>query len=235
MDQIIQQIRQQLQMHADDKTRVAGERFFKENVKLYGIKAAIVAQIEKEIYKELKAWSKSDIFQLCEILWKSGYMEEAMIACKLSVRQKKEFLPEDFSLFERWINEYITNWATCDTFCNHTVGEFVMKYPQFISSLKTMAHSPNRWMRRASAVSLIVPARKGMFLPEIFEIAQILLLDPDDLVQKGYGWLLKVASQTYQNEVFQFVYNNRLQMPRTALRYAIEKMPDELRVKAMER
>ena len=52
-------------------------------------------------------------------------------------------------------------------------------------------------------------------------------------MQKGYGWMLKVASQAHQAKVFHYVMKNKAVMPRTALRYAIEKMPPELRQKAM--
>ena len=55
----------------------------------------------------------------------------------------------------------------------------------------------------------------------------------DDLVQKGYGWMLKAASEAHCNEVFDFVMKNKDIMPRTALRYAIEKMPKELKAMAM--
>ena len=88
-------------------------------------------------------------------------------------------------------------------------------------------------MRRSAAVSLIVPARKGKFLTNIFEIANLLLIDKDDLVQKGYGWLLKTASVPYQQEVFDYVMDRKTVMPRTALRYAIEKMPKVLKKQAM--
>ena len=88
-------------------------------------------------------------------------------------------------------------------------------------------------MRRAAAVSLIIPARQGKFLNDIFEIADLLLLDKDDMVQKGYGWMLKVASQKHQLEIFDYVVANKAIMPRTALRYAIEKMPPELKAIAM--
>ena len=90
-------------------------------------------------------------------------------------------------------------------------------------------------MRRAAAVSLIVPARQGKFLQDIFELADVLLLDEDDLVQKGYGWLLKAASQAHQREVFDYVLAHKTTMPRTALRYAIEKMPKALKSAAMEK
>ena len=110
-----------------------------------------------------------------------------------------------------------------------------MKYPAFIEELKEWTQSKNRWLRRAAAVSLIVPAKKGHFLKDVFEIADQLLLDEDDLVQKGYGWLLKVASHLHQKEVFDYVLKNKKNMPRTALRYAIEKMPQSLRREAMKR
>jgi 3-methyladenine DNA glycosylase AlkD len=90
-------------------------------------------------------------------------------------------------------------------------------------------------LRRAAAVSLILPARKGKFLPQIFEIADRLLKDRDDLVQKGYGWMLKEASKSHRDEVFRYVMEHRKEMPRTSLRYAIEKMPEELRRRAMEK
>jgi len=61
------------------------------------------------------------------------------------------------------------------------------------------------------------------------------LTDKDDLVQKGYGWMLKVACQEHQQEVFEYILSKKSIMPRTALRYAIEKMPNELKKAAMER
>jgi 3-methyladenine DNA glycosylase AlkD len=108
-------------------------------------------------------------------------------------------------------------------------------YPKFTTNLIDWSKSENRWKKRASAVSLIIPARKGLFLPEIFEIADTLLADPDDLVQKGYGWMLKAASEAHQTEVFDFVMSRKNVMPRTAFRYAIEKMPPERRAEAMKK
>ncbi len=144
-------------------------------------------------------------------------------------------MPEDFRIFEKWVHKYLNNWASCDTLCNHNVGDCVQMYPGYLSELKKWALSDNRWVRRASAVSLIVPARHGKFLADIFEIAELLLTDKEDMVQKGYGWMLKEASKPYQKEVFDFVMKNKAVMPRTALRYAIEKMPAGLRAMAMEK
>lgn len=233
MSTIVENIRKELIENSDEKTRISGERFFKEPVKLYGLKSAITEKIGKEHYTKIKGKPKSEIFEFCEELWKSGYIEEAGIACNWSYYIHKSYEPEDLLIFEKWVSNYVTNWATCDTLCNHTVGTLIEMYPDKIAELKRWTKFSNRWMRRASAVSLIVPARKGLFLNDIFEIAGLLLLDKDDMVQKGYGWMLKAASQAYQTEVFDFVIRNKALMPRTSLRYAIEKMPQELKKKAM--
>ena len=142
-------------------------------------------------------------------------------------------MQSDITTFERWVSSYINNWASCDTFCNHSVGTLVGMYPELLSNLKGWALSGNRWVRRAAAVSLIIPARNGKFSEDIFEIADILHSDRDDMVQKGYGWMLKEASKANQEKVFGYLMSKKSTMPRTALRYAIEKMPAELKAKAM--
>ena len=235
MNGIIEKIRADLRLFADEKTRLQGERFFKEDIKLYGLKAARVTELAKTYFKLIPERSKKKVFELCEELWRSGYAEEGFIACEWSYSMREEYVRDDFAVFGRWVHKYITNLATCDTLCNHTVGKFIEMYPEFISDLKKWAHSDNRWVKRASAVSFIVPARKGMFLTVIFEIADILHSASDDMVRKGYGWMLKAASQAHQKEVFDYVMKRKATMPRTSLRYAIEKMPQELKKLAMAR
>jgi 3-methyladenine DNA glycosylase AlkD len=233
METTIDKLKTELIRNADDKTRIQGEKFFKEHVKIHGLKSAQVTLIGKAYYRDLPDKNRLKIFSLCEDLWKTGFMEEAGIACMWSYNVHKQYIPEDFIVFERWVNRYVTNWAACDTLCNHTVGTFIEMYPSYLAGLKKWALSGNRWVKRASSVSLIVPARKGRFLEDIFEIADILHSDPDDMVQKGYGWMLKSASQAHQKEVFEYVMRRKSTMPRTSLRYAIEKMPRELKAMAM--
>lgn len=230
---IINKVRQELQKNMDEKVQASGQRFFKEKANLYGVKTDVASKIGKTLFKEIKDKKKAEIFDLCEELWRSGYIEETFIACNWAYAIRKQFEPGDFKVLEKWLNQYVDNWASCDSLCNHTIGSFLEMYPEFVSELKKWAHSKNRWMRRGAAVSLIIPARKGKFLSDIFDIANILLQDKDDLVQKGYGWMLKSASQVFQKDIFDYVMQNKKVMPRTSLRYAIEKMPLELKTKAM--
>lgn len=232
MEDILKTVRRALQENADEKIRESYQRFFKEEVRTYGMKSATAQKIGRKAFDEIKHKSKEEIFALCSELWKSGYLEEAAIACAWSYNIRKQFVPEDFAVLESWVENYVTNWGTCDVLCN-TVGEFIEMYPRFVQELKRWAHSENRWMKRAAAVSLVVPAKKGMFLDGVFGIADILLTDPDDMVQKGYGWMLKEAAREHQTEVFNYIMSKKAVMPRTSLRYAIEKMPKELKTLAM--
>jgi 3-methyladenine DNA glycosylase AlkD len=232
---ILHKIRKELEQNANETNQIGAKRFFKEEIKVYGLNTKHVSQIAKDYFKLLKNSTKSEIFELCEQLWKSGYMEESFIACNWSYSLRKSFEKTDFEVFDRWVKKYISNWAACDTLCNHTIGSFIEMNSEYLSRLSDWASSNNRWVRRASAVSLIIPAKKGLFMDKIFEIADILLTDTDDLVQKGYGWMLKAASQAHQKQVFDYVVKNKAIMPRTALRYAIEKMPKDLKTITMQR
>ncbi|MGE0079126.1 MAG: DNA alkylation repair protein [Bacteroidales bacterium] len=235
MSQIVDNIRKELISTSDENTKQSSQRFFKEEIKCHGVKSAAVVKIGKEHYKSIVNLSKKEVFDLCEELWESGFIEESFIACNWSYYMHSKIEIDDFLIYEKWIRTSVNNWASCDTLCNHTVGEFLEKYPSYIEKLKAWAKSENRWVRRAAAVSLIIPARKGLFLNDIIEIANILLLDKDDLVQKGYGWMLKAASQAYQKEIFDYIMSKKSIMPRTAFRYAIEKMPRDLKVIAMKK
>jgi len=235
MSDIIEQVRHELVNNSDETTKESGKRFFKEEVKLYGVKTMIVTKISRQAFKSIEKLSKKEIFDLCERLWASGMLEESFIACNWAYAINKQYAEDDFLLLERWVNEYVANWASCDTLCNHTIGTFLEMYPSYIEKMKVWTKSPNRWVRRASAVSLIVPAKKGLFKEDVFEIADNLLLDADDLVQKGYGWMLKSLCARYEDDVYRYVLNKKDIMPRTALRYAIEKMPEARKKQAMIR
>jgi len=235
MSNVAQRIRNELRENADEKTRNSFQRFFKDKVKCYGVKTGTVGKIAKKYWNEIKGKNKKEIFELCEELLGSDYTEEVFIVSFWGMNFKDFVRPGDLAVYEKWIKEYVNNWAKCDGFCNHTVGDLIAKCPILVDELKKWAKSDNRWLKRASAVTLIVPAKKGEFLKEAFEISDALLVHSDDMIQKGYGWLLKEESRKHQKEVFNYVMENRHRMPRTALRYAIELMPQKLRKKAMEK
>jgi len=231
---LLKEIRIELTKHIDKKYLETSQVFSKEKVKSLGVRTPVVRKIAKDYFAKIKDLSKEEIFKLCEQLLETGYDEDRHIAFDWAFRLRRYYAKSDFQLFESWLKKYVNSWGSCDDFCTHAFGEFILLFPEFLPKLKTWARSKNRWLRRASAVILIYPNRHENFLPEIFRIADILLLDKDDLVQKGYGWMLKEASKQYEKEVFDYVMRHKEVMPRTALRYALEKMPKGMKQKAMK-
>ena len=235
MNSLIGRIRDELKANADEKTLGSGQNFFKDKIILYGVRTPVVNKISREYWKEVEIFPKKKIFSLCEELLSSKFMEEAFVVSFWLPNMIDRLERSDISVFKAWIERYIDNWAKCDSFCNHTVGDLIQKYPEIVFEVKNWAKLNCRWLRRASAVSLILPVRKGGFLKEVFEIGDALLREEDDLVQKGFGWLLKEASRTHQEEVLDYVLRNKMLMPRTTLRYAVELMPKELKTVAMKK
>ena len=228
------EVRRLLRDQADPQAAESSQRFFKEPVAVYGLKSAAVKKIAAQVFVSLKKQPKAEVLARCEELWRSGYMEEAGVACEWAYALRKQYEPGDFKVFEKWLGQYVSNWAFCDNLCNHTIAAVVGMYPQLVPAVKAWAGSDNRWLRRGAAVTFIIPARKGLWLDDLFEIADRLLLDQDDLVQKGYGWMLKAASEAHPEKVYEYVLSKKELMPRTAFRYSLEKMPRQWRERAMK-
>ncbi|MBT4120550.1 MAG: DNA alkylation repair protein [Candidatus Magasanikbacteria bacterium] len=236
MREIILKIRKDLKFQVDLDYKKGCINFFKEPIKIYGVRSGNLKEIGKKYWPEVKDMNKKDFFLFVEELLKSSYNEESGLAFKWLFRRKSEYVKNDFKIFESWLKKYVTNWGKCDDFCTHAFGELILQFPELILKTKSWSKSKNRWLRRASAIIFIFPIRKDKrFLKDIFAVSDVLLQDSDDLVQKGYGWTLKEASNIYQKQVFDFVVKRKDKMPRTALRYAIEKMPKNLKKQAMDR
>lgn len=232
-DKIIQEIRKELKKSVEEEYRQSVQRFFKEKVKLLGVRTSVLRKISQKYFKPIKERPKQEIFNLCEKLLESGWGEERGIAFDWAYRLRNKLEEKDFPLLESWLKKYVTNWGACDSLCCGVLGYFIHKYPEYYAKVQKWAVSKNRWERRASAVVLIYSIGQKISLKPVFEIADILLLDEDDMVQKGYGWMLKVASNHEPRKVFEYVMKHKKEMPRTALRYAIEKMSPDLKKQAM--
>lgn len=231
----LKSIEKGLKKRIERKYKKDVQRFFKEEVKVYGVRIPQVRQIARAYFPLVSQLKKEDVFKICQSFLETGYEEKVIIALDWLYRLKHEFKKSDFKVFEFWLKKYISNWGTCDDFCTHALGYLIFSFPDLIPRVKKWTRSRNRWLRRAAAVALIYSIRRKKYLSHVFETADLLLKDRDDLVQKGYGWLLKEASNLYQKQVFDFVMKRKQEMPRTALRYAIEKMPEDLRKRAMAR
>lgn len=230
---IILKLIKELKAHANVVHQKSFQRFFLEPIKSFGIPKKQVLEIGKKYFKLLESPDKKTIFGLCEQLFATGVMEPIVIAMQWAHLVKKQYEPSDFELFERWLQNYVTNWAACDDFCAKPLSALLNTYPELIAKTDAWVARSNPWLRRASVVVLIYCARDKKYLPLIFQRCSDLLCDKNIYVQKGYGWLLKKTSAFAQQEVFNFVMSHKQAMPRLALRYAIEKMAQSLKSQAM--
>jgi 3-methyladenine DNA glycosylase AlkD len=210
------------------------QQFFKEPLaEPIGLRGSVLKQIANLVYKEINDAAADEILDLCDQLLATDMRYRMFIAFDWTVRQKQHFRPAEFKRFERWLKKYVDNWGACDSLCCGPIGLLLAQFPDMVTKTHPWRKAKNRWLRRASAVSLIVPVRQGTLLNEVFSTADTLLMDQDDMIQKGYGWMLKEATKRFPDEVFAYVMKHKARMPRTALRYAIEKMPEKRRKQAM--
>lgn len=224
-EEVILKIRKELKASVDLKYKKGECRYFKEKIKPIGVRSAVVRDITQKYFLLLKKeWKYEDFVKLGEKLLSDGWFEEIGIAFSFMEHLSDQFTQESFYLFEDWLNKYVSNWANCDQLSNHLIGDVVEKYPKYINNLVKWTKSKNRWVRRSSAVSLIIPAKKGLFLKEVFKIAENLMEDEDEMVQKGVGWLLKEASRKHEEEVVKFLLKWKSKTSRLVLRYATEKV-----------
>ncbi|MBI2417568.1 MAG: DNA alkylation repair protein [Ignavibacteriales bacterium] len=215
--------------------KMAGEKYGLHAENYLGLRNPEIYAVADVIYPQLKNLPINELLAICSALLANGNKECRFTAFRWASKACKKLLPEHLPLFDEWLNQYMHDWADCDFLSTKVVGELFVRNPECIPQTHVWAASAKLFVRRAAAVTLIVPVKRIGVLQESFAIAETMLLDKEDLVQKGYGWLLKVAADRFPDEVFAFILERKNIMPRTALRYAIEKMPDDMRARALSR
>ncbi len=222
---MLKELRAELKANADKTYN--HNMFFKEPIKAYGVRYPVLRKIAKDFFPENS--DNAELENVCTELWESGMHEEAVVA----VYWAKQGKIATVELMKKWLDKYASNWAQVDDICLNVLCPLLEKNASLLPEIKSWAKSKNLWTRRASAVSFVYPCRRGLYLDDIFEVAERLLPDKEDLIQKAYGWALREVGKTHQKELFNFIIKHKDKMPRTALRYAIELMPKKLKKKAM--
>jgi 3-methyladenine DNA glycosylase AlkD len=225
------EIIQALKKKANPQRAAGARRYFKEKVMFYGLTTPEAREIADGVYRSIQGiWTVREAVELCEILLRDPYFEPRAQAILTLLRFKKEFGPEIFSRIKKWLTRnYCDNWALVDVFCPEAMGTLFLRYPELVEKIKDWPQSPNRWVKRASAVSFITLARRGRYLDDVYEISKRLFPVDDDLIHKATGWLLREAGKTDMGRLEKFLLENGVAIPRTTLRYAIERFPEEKR------
>lgn len=221
---------------ASSQDRIEGaRRFFKEPIDPRGVAAPVVKRIAAEAYREIKLWPTAKRNKLCMDLWNGGKLEDGPAATYIYRRFEKQCGSAEFRLFEDWIDNYVSNWAQCDSIAPSLLAACIGNEPALMERLTAWTRSKNRWKRRAAATALLREAKLGRNTEFIFGIADRLIEDADEMVQKGVGWLLKETYPKKPNETVEFMLARIGRMPRLVVRYAAEKMSSADRALVMKR
>ncbi len=223
VEELLRSVRAELAARVDLLYKEGAGKFFKERIDLHGVRAPEVRRIEQAVWPEFKQWPASERERFALRLWESGKLEECGIATMLYRRLAKSCGRAEFRLFESWVDRFVYSWANCDGVASWLLAASIHNEPDLIGELPAWARSKNRWKRRAAIVSLLQEAKQGRHSAEIFEMADLLLGDQDDMVKKGLGWVLKEAYPKRPKEVVAFL-TKRAGAPRLVLRLAAEKM-----------
>ena len=160
-----------------------------------------------------------------EKLLASPIHEHRFVALEILVAQYEQ---GDTAVFAFYLKhtKFVNNWDLVDTSAPYIVGKHLQTRPRKI--LYRLAKSKDLWERRIAIVSTQTLIRAGE-IEDTFAIAKILLPDEHDLIHKAVGWMLREAGKQSAPALVKFLKENYAQMPRTALRYAIERFPAERR------
>ena len=219
--------------HADP-SQVAGlSRFFKtgpgqygEGDKFLGIKVPVTREVVKECWKEVS-------FDELEKCITSEY-HEVRLAALLTLVEVFKHAKKNPALRQQCVDfylshtAYINNWDLVDLSCYPLLGEWLLDKDRTL--LYDLARSGKTlWEQRIGIVSTMTFLRHGQ-LDDTFAIADILLHHPHDLIHKAVGWLLREAGKRDKPALEAYLQDRYLTMPRTMLRYAIEKFPEPERL-----
>lgn len=226
---------ERLRALADPAKAEGVQRYFKHTVKAYGVAAPGVRALAADLFASVRgSWGVGEAVALCDILFAEPELEAKAVGALILARFKRDFPPSLFGKVKGWLAaDLLDNWASVDVFCADAMGAFLEKYPASVDRIKGWAFHPNRWVRRAAAVSFIKLARKKEYLDAIYEISGSLFPVEDDLIHKANGWLLREAGKSDPRRLEAFLLRHGPAIPRTTLRYAIERFPAARRKKLL--
>ena len=225
----------QIQSHADPSQVPGLSRFFKtgpgqygEGDKFLGIKVPVTREVVKQ------CWRDTTMQDLEECI-ASEYHEVRLAALlalvelfKHNKKQQKEYI--DFYLAH---TDRINNWDLVDLSCYPLLGVWLLdKDRQLLYELAR--NGKTVWEQRIGMVSTMTFIRHGQ-LEDTFAIADILLHHPHDLIHKAVGWLLREAGKRDKEALTAYLEPRYQEMPRTMLRYAVEKFPEAERLAYLHR
>ena len=219
-------IKNELQSHKNEAKAKILSGFFKTGKGQYGegdVFLGIAVPITREIAKKYSDMGFADIHKL---LLSKIHEERLSALMILAEKYKKSDLKSKKLIVEFYLNntKNINNWDLVDLSADKILGNYLVGKDKLI--LYKLAKSSNLWEKRISVVSTFAFIKNNQFSDTI-KIAEILLNDGQDLIQKAVGWMLREMGKRDEKELLKFLDKNYKKMPRTMLRYAIERLDEK--------
>ena len=220
----VARIREELRRLANSQIGAHSQRFFKTGKGQYGEGDKFLGIRVPALRKLAREYRGISIQEACRLL-KSQFHEERLLALFLLVAIFKKADHEGKrAIYELYLanTRFISNWDLVDCSAEHIVGAYLWRADR--RALYDLAVSDNLWERRIAIMSTFHFIKHGDFA-DTLKIAEILLTDNEDLIHKAVGWMLREIGKRDVRAEERFLKRHCRQMPRTMLRYAIEKFP----------
>lgn len=223
----LQLLRKELATKADSKKAKLLSGYFKTGPGEYGEGDIFLGITVPESRKIAINFKDIPLNEVGELL-KSKIHEERLIALLLLVHnyESDETKREEIYNFYLKNTKYINNWDLVDLSCHHIIGGYLLNRDRSI--LFKLAKSNNLWERRISVISTFNFIRERDFKDSL-KLAELLLYDKHDLMHKAVGWMLREIGKKDEKALVLFLKKHYKKMPRTMLRYSIEKFPEKTR------
>lgn len=209
------------------------ERYFRGGVDLrfYNVGTPQMRALAVEIHAAIRdRWTVAAATRFAAALMRDRYLETKAVGIEVLARYRGSFTSSLLPEWKHWLSDdRATNWATTDAMCGSLIGPLLADHPELLPEIRDWARHRNLWVRRAAIVSLIVPMRRGYAVGQTYETAQVLHRDGEDLIQKAVGWALREAGKRDQPRLERYLRQHGGSIPRTTLRYAIERFPESTR------
>ena len=226
----------ELQSLASPEKAAGASRYFKTGVGQYGEGDQFLGigstQI-RSIAKANKATSLEELHTLLASPWHEA-RSCALLILVYRVQSKRTTEQEREEIYQFYLQHTAAcnNWDLVDLTCYEILGDWYVTHDR--EFLREMArHGETIWVQRIAIVTTMHFIRRGDF-DTTLEIAQILLGHPHDLIHKAVGWMLREIGKRDRQVLEGFLLPRYRTMPRTMLRYAIEKFPERLRQKYLK-
>ena len=223
-----------LKANADPGRAAKLQRYFKEPVSYLGVAYGPFKEWKAEFLDRLTSeWSLHEAIQLCTLLLEDEHMECRGLGYQVVAAFVGEADPELVERVHEWLAESCGNWGLVDNLAPSVLTPLLRMHNHLASTVTGWVRSPNLWVRRGAVVAFVGLAQEDPFRDIPYEIASALQEDKEDLIQKAVGWLLREAGKDDRDKLEAYVLQQGPKVPRTTLRYAIEKFPKEDRKRIM--